>query len=401
VLTKLYEKLFSEIGSHAAAHHFQNLLTTSFNSQIRGYVPNKTENVTKVYPLIHALCKSDQDVVVVALDAISYDYYCNEMQKFIPKGLTGRETVLTSVFPSTTSTAWSSIITGKMPCEHGIYGTSFYDERFGDSYIWLDDSTYIDNKRVLLSNTELIPSKFKRIFQTINRTSYYIGHHGVLERNSLNDELIKGTKKQIYPNFSEYYLLKMFPDKLISYTFGEINKLCNTEIDNILIWAYFDLDDYIHQNGYDSLTLLGVWNDFFSSIKLLTDQGCIVLLISDHGQTKHTPCEVNLIDKINELKLSSIKASGAGNTIYTYGESPTIGLQEIDPEHLKKSIILTKKELFDLGLFSTPAIHVERIGDYVILANGLNAPTWGYNYVCEHGACSRDEMFVPCLLFQK
>jgi len=76
-------------------------------------------------------------VVLLLIDALGFKLLNfakrkTHLEAFEEIEKNGILSILTSVFPSTTSTALPSIYTGSAPSEHGVLGYRFYAKEFGD-----------------------------------------------------------------------------------------------------------------------------------------------------------------------------------------------------------------------------------------------------------------------------
>lgn len=104
---------------------YADLTERNYNRKYGIYAPDTRNNISSLYQFIADVSGQERKTVVLALDAISYHYYMSVMRQYIPENISKHEKVLSSVFPSTTSSAWSSVITGEIPSVHGVYGTSY------------------------------------------------------------------------------------------------------------------------------------------------------------------------------------------------------------------------------------------------------------------------------------
>ncbi len=67
----------------------------------------------------------DFKTVVLALDGLSYDFITEMYRKGVLKHLgSSKYRKMDSVYPTTSSVAWSSFMTGKNPGKHGVYGSA-------------------------------------------------------------------------------------------------------------------------------------------------------------------------------------------------------------------------------------------------------------------------------------
>lgn len=373
----------------------------NFSKKLNGFKPDLKSSVTNIANFIESAFDSCDEIVVFAVDAISYEYYYSEIQK-VSRSHDHRVGVLSSVFPSTTSVVWPSIITGTLPSEHGIYGTSFLHEVFLKNYIWISNTINHKNERRILNeeSLRLNLSDKKTLFERLKEKgviSYYLGTHGQGDSNPFRNELIKGSV-HIKPG-KQYPKLKHAPQKLISYFIGTNKKILRKKEGKRLIWNYVDLDDFIHENGYSNLSKSLDWGTLFDFWKR-NRKNRLFLLISDHGQISQEPSVFDVLKTSAEDSNLKYNSGGAGRVIYFY---PEIGKENETLDWVKNivgnnGLVIKKDDLVKLGLVQKKAVGFERIGSIVAIATTREFPSVGNRYVAEHGSLSSEEMFVPFVI---
>lgn len=101
---------------------------------------------------------NSQRTLLVSIDALRYDFLfrpeCKQLQELASMGLYGP---MLAQFPSFTFTNHFSIITGKLPVNHGIVSNNFYDNElaaeFRDSdYRVIHDKHWWQSKPVILAS---------------------------------------------------------------------------------------------------------------------------------------------------------------------------------------------------------------------------------------------------------
>lgn len=194
----------------------------NYISDLSLYKPDSKKSICQINELIKNLSNNYEEIIVFAFDALSYNFLYNEIRNIFKKDKIYPKmfmSYLTSVFPTTTATAWPSIITGVLPSEHGIYGTSFRHENINGTYLWINHSDNTQMGREFLNkHIPLNMSKRKSIFHDLNElgfASYYLGTHGQTEVNSFRKELISGSIQVNVPE--NYQELKMRPNELVDY----------------------------------------------------------------------------------------------------------------------------------------------------------------------------------------
>ena len=376
---------------------YEKLKKKNYVKEYDIYRPDETENVSSLRQLITDVSEAEKKTVVLALDAISYRYYSEVIRPCISNDVNKYEKILTSVFPSTTSSAWSSVITGELPGVHGVYGTS-YRIRRGQTYVWLNDSVSDKTTSLVKEGQELFADGCETLFSTIlHKKKFYIGRHGQSENNSFFKSVTAGIDQRIFPEMSTYVSMKYKPEELVEYLFDQIEEAVNASEES-LIWAYFDFDDFIHEKGYDALNY--VWKGFCDRLKGITDLVDSVILIADHGQTKQNQWEKSILAE-SEKEIFSLRICGAGRVLYLYGEEEKAIRDWAVSYYHEHAAVLTREEAIRAGLFGEDCRNEQRIGDVVVIGKDSEFHSIGASYQYEHGACTEDEMFVPAVIFQK
>lgn len=375
--------------------------TKNYNQELKGFCPDSKQSIVNISEFIEKSFNWYNEIVVFACDAISYEYYLSKIQP-ISKKYHYYVGVLSSVFPSTTSVAWPSIITGTTPSEHAIYGTSFLHEDFNKNYIWISNTINDKKTREIVSKKQcrLNLSKKLTLFEKLQKkgiTSYYLGTHGQGKFNPFRQELTRGSIL-IKPD-KNYAELKMTPQKLVNWFINKNKILFKNGSHKHLIWNYIDLDDYIHEQGYDKLSQSLNWETIFKFCSGYKDNR-LFLLISDHGQIKQTVKDFSILKSSNDNDNLFYNTGGAGRVLYFY---PATNKENEIYDWVKNivgrtGLVIRKEELFKYKLINKNAIGMDRIGQIVAIATSANFPSVGNEYIFEHGSISSREMFVPFII---
>ncbi|MEI6528586.1 MAG: alkaline phosphatase family protein [bacterium] len=380
---------------------FDSIKKANYSKSRDIFKPDQKQSIKNLADFIEKAFSLYNEVVVFACDAISYEYYLSDIQKKSKK-YSHRIGILSSVFPSTTSTVWPSIITGTSPSEHGIYGTSFLHEKLKKNYIWISNTINHKSERAVINDMDLVLnlSHKETIFEKLKNkgiNSYYLGSHGQRGLNPFRKELIAGST-HIDPGI-KYAELKKDPQRLVDYFLDKDEELLKMRNVKKLIWNYVDFDDYVHEQGYKKLSVKLDWNTIFRFWKK-NKKNRLFLLISDHGQIAQTPKDFNILKASSDNKNLKYNSGGAGRVVYFY---PKDGREQEIYEWVKKivgnsGLVLKKEELVSLGLLNNKAVGFDRIGSVVAIATSPHFPSVGNTYVSEHGSLSSIEMFVPIII---
>lgn len=244
-------------------------------------------------------------IVVIALDGLEYTLVKSGQFPNLKQIEFGKVQVpITSIGEPSTPIIWTSFVTGKMPCEHGINRPTVYKNRLVDTFsthlptkllrrstIFLSPIQHLLNKLSLLE-TEMPQKnelKSKTIFQEVeNSISIDVP---VLDKDVATkykgfiDAVVNQKKRQKFLLF----LLKDFSqvkEKLIK----------SIESNYLLVMAHFQITDlygHIYCRQQDKLLeLYKKMDNFVNEIKNLLPPDCLLLVISDHGIDKnygHSP----------------------------------------------------------------------------------------------------------------
>ena len=315
--------------------------------------------------------------------------------------------LLSSVFPTVTSVAITSIYTGVYPAKHGILGHKIFFREIGnivntltysvskgydslyragvdpDALLWA--SRLSDGKElnvVELSHAHILNSGLSRF---LYRDVRYMGYETIVD------------------GFSKLeYLIRKFRDSgktLINFYLGDFDALghsygCSS--------VEYRMQAEFFERAFRSLIL-----------RLQDVDNVAFTFVSDHGQQYNHDkiiLEKDFIDSLKSQQSISIGRSGRVLHIYTNGENEQVE-EELNSKVSGKGYILSFKDLVRKGLLGK----VERgrlseirarIGDYVLIPNtniepeirgdqreeGLQVKFEGSS---THGGLSKDELLVP------
>ncbi len=395
--------LFPVLTNNKIDDFFWDIKKRNYSTELLGFLPDKKQSIVNIYNFIYDLAPVFDEIIVFAFDALSFEYYLSSIEKDAQNHNLSAS-VLSSVFPSTSTTSWVSIHTGTTPSEHGVYGTAFYLKEFDKSYNWIFNALADKEKFISLWKQEqplvLNLSKKKTLFQRLQKldfSNFYLDSHG--EENPFPLLGIMQGAKHIPYLKSDFNDLKRKPDKLLSYFTCQTSKLLKKK-GKKLIWNYIDVDDYIHENGYEKLSKYNLWKTLFQYWSANKSSKRVFVMISDHGQTKQVYSGINIL-KTSILNNDLIyNSAGAGRTMFFY---PKNGKYKSVKKWLEKIVsdsgfVLDKKDLFKYKLLDKNAVAQERIGDLITLATKPNFPSAGAKYLSEHGSLHSEEIYVPFVI---
>lgn len=384
---------------------YNTLLGECYSQELEGYRPAAFNNISNLYQMIDTLFETKKEVIVFAFDALSFEYFYSEIMPQMKSYHLKYGSTLSSVFPSTSSTCWTSVLTNSQPSEHGIYGTSFTHEDTNMNYVWhrnyyCHGSQFVQNR---CKNTKFnLVLSTNNIFQLLLKKKiicYDLGHYfEESPSNPLIDRITKGTIR-IKSNQRILDLLGN-PNIVLSGFLEEIQKILIHDQEKKLIWTYIDTDNYIHHHGYKKLSENIDWKKLFQFWDDNYNEDRAFLFLADHGQTQQRNVTVDILKESIDNENLRCNTGGAGRVLYFY---PKQEMQNEVRKWINNKIgdsgrVYTKDELIQLGLINSDAKGIDRIGDLIAIGYRPEFPSTGPEYLFEHGALSKEEMFVPLVL---
>ncbi len=345
-------------------------------------------------------------IVVFLLDALSYrtvDKLINEEGGFSNIDRSSLKN-MTSVFPSTTTSALTSLFTGVSPIEHGMLGYMLYLKEYG-SLSNMIELTPFGQERDGLQRIGLDPLKFLEV-PTIFETLYAGGVKGyhITSKSFVNTGLSRmhtrgGYVKGIYG----------FGDMI-----EEIDDILSNEETKSLIYVYWGLiDTFGHRYSSSSQAyemeaywILRMIDDFFQR---KAARNTAFFITADHGQ-KETPWEKEIWWSKNDKLYDYLYTLPAGEHRACYLHTTNVEkTKEILTNNWgDKLLILKREEAIEMGLFGSKKIenYIDRIGEIVVIPRDNYSFCFKYSgqensMKARHGGLTKDEMKIPLIFLRK
>lgn len=326
-----------------------------------------------------ASTRQPRNVVILAIDGLPYELGKSAWP-------TAETIPLESVFPTTSSASWLSIMTGLSVESHGVPGVVFNVE--GEAaqinfltyqgpllpYIPLnvfsDGSLFGYVPVSILGDLGAFPSSWRDLL-TAHSLSYGAQRYFMAEGDG--DQLAPATICQ-----------RIMSDVTGAITSHRGEHPC-------LVWCFIDLDHYIHRSGYDDYVL-----EFLDCVGQLADRlvekDTVVLVNSDHGLTPtvHQPSIQQTLEDFAAESGGSLGGAGRSRWLSVatvgVGDDALAALAERLPETIR---ILAADVCFQPGSLAR-----KRVGDWVLVADGAEFITLpGYRY--DHGSVTAAERLTP------
>lgn len=355
-------------------------------------------------------------VVLVIVDALGYDFLTRALDANPENGFHpllkngGRLAPLTSVFPSTTTAALTSLWSGYTPAEHGSVGFQLFlrGPSLRANMIKFQASALHKLGGDQLSEAGVEPDKFlpaPALPQTLARfgvpTFNLIEH--VYEKSPLSRMQIRGVKEtRGFVSSSDMWLaLRQWMEE--------------RPTEKALFVAYWSAVDTIsHEYGPASDAIVAEVNnlaysferEFLRSLAPAARQDTLFLLTADHGHAPTPPAGLVYLNQhpfIRERLVMGYAGEPRAAYLYcTQGEVESV--RRYFAENLAdKFFVLDSRAALEAGLLGPPPFAPEtryRVGDLTVLARGPHI-LWERDdapkVLGRHGSLTETEMVVPLL----
>ncbi|MCF7859246.1 MAG: alkaline phosphatase family protein [Candidatus Cloacimonetes bacterium] len=347
--------------------------------------------------------KQKKNVVLFVIDGFGLNLlkrYATDL-KFLNKNLVSS---ITSVCPSTTSAAITSLISGKTPWEHGVIGWTLFFKEFAKYLDFLPIRDSINGELLDAEHYDLSEIfKTRNIFQKISEKSpevqqYFMTH----EELSTSTNTMKNAKPaEIIP----------YPDH--QELFRKIKNLLLTESSRKFIFIYTSSPDKIeHQTGVYTDKVLDFIREIDSGISKLSQKAAgsdtAILITADHGLT-----DIKKYYYVNEHKqlMDSLimPTSPEPRFISFFVKKHKFAQFEKAFKKYKENFILFDREKFIKSkLLGTGKVHPKLddfLGDFIAVAISDQAlksiyrqnGKWKKEFLAHHAGLTADEMLVPLI----
>ena len=352
-------------------------------------------------------------VILVLVDALAL----HRLQRWMSDGTApvwsrladqGRLAALTSIVPSTTSAALTSLWTGRSPAEHGIVGYELWLKEYGVvSNMILHTPISYENDAGSLVKAGFKPDQFLDLptlgthLASYGVTSYALQHRSIT-RSGLSQMFFKDVKVHGYLTPAELWV--------------NLRHLVESNPrQRQYFWIYTgQLDHFSHYYHPDDERTATEFADysrafeqyFLERLSPAIRKGTLVLLAADHGMLA-TQKSANY-DLCNHPELSHrmhILPTGEHRLMYLF-------LKPNQADQVRnyfnqawpgKFVFLDPSEAVAKGLFGPGAPHprlADRLGDLIVLARDEAYLWWADKenlLIGQHGGLSPEEMIVPLL----
>lgn len=321
-------------------------------------------------------------VVLLVLDGLGWNQL-DAHRHALPTLSSFAGTAITTVAPTTTATALTSITTGLAPSEHGILG---YRVDMGSNILnvlrWGDSSGDL-RQRIPPLQVQPCPPFLGCSVPVISKPEF--------EGSGFTLAHLAGVRPHSWRLASSIPVL--IKDRILA--------------GDKFVYAYYDgIDKVAHERGFGDFyeAELRAADHLVSRIAEELPSGCVLLVTADHGQVQVGDNQVHLPSEV----LDAVRVqSGEGRFRWLHGRrGAEAGLLDACGQFSDVAWVVTRDEVLDARWFG-PAMSTtvaRRMGDVALVAREAvtfddPAEYVGFDLVCRHGSLTSDEMHVPFLGF--
>jgi hypothetical protein len=419
----LFEKSLKQLREHKTLNIElgKDTIYPAYEGQSVLNIPSSICNWFKVPPLPHPklqvptldkIAKDIQQIVIVLIDAISFDRFTSwmEMGKENFQSLHQNAYLfpMTSVVPSTTCSVLTTLWTGRSPAEHGILGYELFLKEYGLIANMITHSpASFEGRSGLLYQAGFQPENFL----PVPTLGTHLSSSGVEVFAFLSKAIHNsGLSRMHYPNVETYSFRSLTDLWIQARDLAEL-KLVSPR----LIWIYFgQVDTYSHIYGPDSEQAQAEFTSFLNVMQRLflsalspeARKKTLLLMLSDHGQlhTAKNPA-YDLSNHPTFTNLLPMSPTGENRLAYLYSKPGKIeAIQDyIEATWPGDFKTIRSRDALSHGLFGPgkPAQEaLSRIGDTIVISQGDAYLWWSPKpnpLLGRHGGLSEGEMMIPLL----
>jgi hypothetical protein len=320
-------------------------------------------------------------------------------------------TAITSIVPSTTSAALTSLWTGRSPTEHGITGYEMWMKEYG-----LVINTILHSPMSFKEDTGSLvkagfdPQKFLAAttlgthLESHNIPTFALQHRSIIS-SGLSKMFFQDVKSQGFYSSSDLWV--------------NLRQLLeNRQGERFYAYVYWsEIDSLGHRYGPDDERTASEFSNlshtferlFLNRLSREARQDTLLLLTADHGQiTTHRKPAFEVYQNEPFWQCLHIQPTGENRLAYLYlrpGQSNAIS-QVIEENWPGQFSLVSSAEAVEAGLFGPGTPHtslLDRLGDTILVSRDTAYLWWGKeenHLVGRHGGLHPEEMLVPFLAVQ-
>jgi hypothetical protein len=352
----------------------------------RGVRPHPRQSIAAV---ARVLADLRGDVVVLAFDGLSWEA---ARAAFAPDTLIP----LTTVFPSTSVSAWLTALTGRPVHEHRVPGVGFRSARTAELYDCFGGSG--DGLPPPTGREPPAP-----VFAELARQGVRCAvNPGELATWPVYWQELFTRGATVLDAAADWDRIRDDPGGMADAAVAELDRPIEPGPEGLLVWSWINADDHVHAHGYTP-ALLDALRRLGGLAERLAGRGRSVLACSDHGLVPSS-CPPALQEGWADATgpgRCALPPGGAGRVRWCY---PRPG-RAAEVERLlsdllgEDAFVVPAGWLDEAGLLSLDAALARAIGDVVCVATDAPFPVPDPGAAFEHGSITPEEMIVPLAIW--
>ncbi len=352
-------------------------------------------------------------VILVLVDALSLD----RLQRWMMDGTApvwsrlakqGRLTAITSIVPSTTATALTSLWTGRSPAEHGIIGYELWLKEYGlVSNMITHSPISFGNDAGSLAKAGFSPEQFL----DLSTLGPHLAASGIRSYALQHRSILHSGLSQMY--FQDVNLHGFFTPSELWVNLRHLVE--SNPRQKQYFWVYTgQIDHFSHYYHPDDERVAAEFGDFswtfeqqfLDKLSPALRQGTLVLLTADHGMiATEKSSHYDLRNHPDLTRMLHILPTGESRLMYLFlrpGQAEQVR-RYFDRTWPGQFSFIDPSEAVAKGLFGPGNPHSrlsDRLGDLIVAAHNDAYLWWAERenpLVGRHGGLSAEEMIVPLL----
>lgn len=359
------------------------------------------------------IARGAKRVVVLTLDAFGWNLLQAEAANLAhlaqKAGVVGQ---LTSVFPSTTVAALSSLWTGVAPAQHGMLGLTLFFPEFAASTEMIRFTPVFGHHPNALVEAGLAPETFLHWPGLAEQ----LARHGVPTYSCKGREIVDSALSKMHGRgVAADFGAISFADMLTQMA----DLLHEKAGEPLYLFAYWPtIDGLSHYRLWDSAATRAeartlfhqIAHEFLNRLTAVARQDTLLFITADHGQVA-TPDLIFLEDHPRLQEMLFMRPAGEHRVAYLYAKhGRTADIMAYLQTHLSHAMVAVRSvDALTAGLFGPEphtAVALDRLGDVIVMMRG------GYKLLTRaheklarqmrggHASLTPAEMLAPWLGFR-
>jgi len=360
--------------------------------------------------LLGSISGTFQHVILVVVDALGWNQWLQMLKNPDEMEICALELMapITSIAPSTTAAALTTLWTGMPPAVHGVVGYEVWLKEFGvvANMILHSAASFVGDvgglRRAGFQPETFLPVPTLGTHLMAHGVHPYAFQPLAISRSGLSTMLMSQTQVVPYQNLSDLWvslektLIQREDEKVFSYVY----------------WG--DLDELSHRFGpqderipLEFALFSRMFARFYTRMHQCKHPRTLYLLTADHGQVSTPPAvEYDLREHPQLMDCLALPPTGESRMTYLFVHP---GKEQFLMDYVEQTwpgcfIMLPAAQVIASGLLGSGSMHPrlnDRMGDWIVFPQKSGAYWWWANKENllngRHGGLTRDEMLVPLL----